>query len=89
MNVKVEIDNEDDQTLAIYITLSEGTIRRTVEIDPGCNVDEDEQGKPLGVEILSTQEGDVARSIAGVKQRYPTDARLQSQLDAAIGKIAV
>ena len=90
MNVRVEIDDDDDRILAIYITLGDGKVSRTVEIDPGvCNVDENEHGRLLGVEILSTQHGDVARSVAQVTERYPSEAGLRNLLDSAIGRVAV
>lgn len=39
---------------AAYIGLGDGGHTRVVEVDPGTLVDVDEQGRPVGVEIIGT-----------------------------------
>ncbi len=54
MEISVSIDNDDREVLAIYLRLRTGKVHRTVELSPGdCYVDEDQDGNPLGVEMLS------------------------------------
>jgi uncharacterized protein YuzE len=48
-DVSLEYDAQVD---AAYLTLAEGTIAGSAEVQPGLIVDLDEQNRPLGVEIL-------------------------------------
>ena len=48
--MKIEYDNQVD---AIYIRLQEKYVTRTVEIEDGLNIDLDENGKILGIELLN------------------------------------
>jgi len=47
--MKIEYDNEID---ALYIRLQEKDVERTVEITEGVNIDLDESGKLIGLEVL-------------------------------------
>jgi len=47
--MKIEYDNEID---AVYIRLQEKYAARTVEIAEGLNIDLDESGKMIGLEVL-------------------------------------
>ena len=47
--MKIEYDNQVD---AIYIRLQEKYVTRTVEIEDGLNIDLDENGKLIGLEVL-------------------------------------
>ncbi len=47
--MKIEYDNDID---AIYIRLQEKHVTRTVEIEDGLNIDLDENGKLIGLEVL-------------------------------------
>jgi len=47
--MKIEYDREVD---ALYIRLQEKNVARTVEIDEGLNIDLDEKGKLIGLEVL-------------------------------------
>jgi uncharacterized protein YuzE len=47
--MKIEYDNKVD---AIYIRLQEKYVTRTVEIEDGLNIDLDENGKLIGLEVL-------------------------------------
>jgi uncharacterized protein YuzE len=51
--MKIEYDNQVD---AIYIRLQEKYITRTVEIEDGLNIDLDENGKLIGLEVLDATE---------------------------------
>jgi len=47
--VKIEYDKEVD---ALYVRLQEKYVARTVEIEEGLNLDLDENGKLIGLEVL-------------------------------------
>lgn len=51
--MKIEYDNQVD---AIYIRLQEKYVTRTVEIEDGLNIDLDENGKLIGLEVLNATE---------------------------------
>jgi uncharacterized protein YuzE len=51
--MKIEYDREID---ALYIRLQETHVARTVEIDEGVNLDFDETGKLIGLEVLDATE---------------------------------
>ncbi len=51
--MKVEYDKEVD---ALYIRIVETHIARTEELDEGVNLDFDNQGKLVGIEILNAME---------------------------------
>jgi uncharacterized protein YuzE len=48
--MKIEYDKEVD---ALYIRIQEKYVSRTEELSEGVNVDFDEEGKLIGLEILS------------------------------------
>jgi len=88
MNLRVEIDQEDKQILAMYANIREGLVYRTVEIEPGaCYADEDEFGNLLGVEMLCP--GEVKIYIPRVANHYPKDTSLEESLKTAFEKVAV
>lgn len=47
--MRIEYDREAD---ALYISLQDKEVFRTVEISEGINIDIDEQGKLIGLEVL-------------------------------------
>ncbi len=47
--MKIEYDREID---ALYIRLQEKHVSKTVEIEEGLNIDFDEKGKLIGLEVL-------------------------------------
>ena len=47
--MKIEYDKEVD---ALYVRLQERYVARTVEIEEGLNLDLDENGKLIGLEVL-------------------------------------
>jgi uncharacterized protein YuzE len=51
--MKIEYDNQAD---AIYIRLQEKQVTRTVEVEDGLNIDLDENGKLIGLEVLDATE---------------------------------
>ena len=51
--MKIEYDTEID---ALYIRLQEKYVDRTVEIAEGLNIDLDESGKMIGLEVLDAVE---------------------------------
>lgn len=54
--MKIEYDKEVD---ALYIRIQEKSVSKTREIEEGINIDLDEEGKLIGIEII------------GAKERYP------------------
>lgn len=67
MELKITIDQDDGQVLSAYLRLRKGKVHRTVQLAEGeCYVDEDIQGRPLGVEMLCPGTLEVsARRVAG------------------------
>ncbi len=51
--MKIEYDREVD---ALYIRLQEKYVARTLEIEEGLNLDLDEDGKLIGLEVLDATE---------------------------------
>jgi uncharacterized protein YuzE len=51
--MKIEYDKAVD---ALYVRLQEKYVDRTVEIEEGLNIDLDENGKLIGLEILDATE---------------------------------
>ena len=51
--MKIEYDREVD---ALYVRLQEKLVAKTVEVDEGVNIDFDDQGKLIGLEILDATE---------------------------------
>ena len=51
--MKIEYDREVD---ALYIRLQEKYVARTIEIEEGLNLDLDENGKLIGLEVLDATE---------------------------------
>ena len=51
--MKIEYDKEVD---ALYIRLQEKYVARTLEIEEGLNLDLDEKGKLIGLEVLDATE---------------------------------
>ena len=51
--MKIEYDREVD---ALYVRLYEKYVARTIEIEEGMNIDLDENGKLIGLEVLDATE---------------------------------
>jgi uncharacterized protein YuzE len=51
--MKIEYDREVD---ALYVRLQEKLVAKTVEIEEGVNIDLDDGGKLIGLEILDATE---------------------------------
>ena len=51
--MRIEYDREVD---ALYVRLQEKYVDRTVEIEEGLNIDLDENGKLIGLEVLDVTE---------------------------------
>jgi uncharacterized protein YuzE len=47
--MRIEYDKESD---ALYVRLQEKYVARTVEVEEGLNLDFDENGKLIGLEVL-------------------------------------
>ena len=68
--MKFEYDPEAD---AAYLQIAEGTVHETIEITDGIHVDLDEEGYPLGIEVLSV----IAR---GAKIKKHIKKRVEEQV---------
>ena len=51
--MRIEYDREVD---ALYVRLHEKYVARTIEIEEGLNLDLDENGKLIGLEVLDATE---------------------------------
>jgi uncharacterized protein YuzE len=51
--MRIEYDREVD---ALYVRLQEKYVTRTIEIEEGLNLDLDEDGKLIGLEVLDATE---------------------------------
>src|SRR3989304_131239 len=51
--MKIEYDREVD---ALYVRLQEKFVAKTVEVDEGINIDFDDDGRLIGLEILDATE---------------------------------
>jgi len=51
--MKIEYDNEVD---ALYIRIQEKSVFKTKELEEGVNLDIDEEGKIIGLEILDAKQ---------------------------------
>ena len=51
--MRIEYDREVD---ALYLRLQEKYVARTIEIEEGLNLDLDENGKLIGLEVLDATE---------------------------------
>jgi len=51
--MKIEYDKEVD---ALYIRIQEKKVARTTELEPGINLDIDEENKIIGLEIIGATE---------------------------------
>ena len=51
--MKIEYDREVD---ALYIRLQDKYVARTIEIEEGLNIDVDENGRLIGLEVLDATE---------------------------------
>jgi len=51
--MKIEYDREVD---ALYVRIQEKYVARTLEVDEGINIDFDEEGRLIGLEILDATE---------------------------------
>ncbi len=51
--MRIEYDREVD---ALYVRLQEKYVARTIEIEEGLNLDLDEDGKLIGLEVLDATE---------------------------------
>ena len=70
MKLTFEYDPDDGQILAAYLQVLEGQVSRTVEVAEGeCYVDEDCEGKLLGVELICPVR--ISELIETVATRYP------------------
>jgi uncharacterized protein YuzE len=49
MTMKYEYDNDAG---ALYITVTDGIVARTEQLDPGVLLDVDEHGQVVGIEII-------------------------------------
>ncbi len=67
--MKIEYDKEVD---ALYIRIQEKKVSRTKEVEEGINLDFDEQGKIIGLEIIGATERYRAKDIFDISTKNLT-----------------
>jgi uncharacterized protein YuzE len=72
--MKIEYDREVD---ALYVRLQEKFVAKTVEVDEGINIDFDEGGRLIGLEILDATERYALSDIFNISTEnlFPEDER--------------
>lgn len=81
MEIRFEIDPDDGEVLAAYVHLVDGKAFRTVEIAEGeCYVDEDENGRLLGVELLCPVALHLLEEVLPNRYKVPSMSRAISSL---------
>jgi uncharacterized protein YuzE len=73
-------DEEADALYVLLVPEGEIAISRTAEIEERLHVDLDDQGRPVGIEILYPSRGPV--DLAPIMQRYGLKVRLPFQFAA-------
>jgi uncharacterized protein YuzE len=73
--LRVDIDCDAQ---AVYVTLAGGRVARTVRLADGVLVDEDADGHPLGMEVLTLD----VLPVAELLSRYTLPDRLAASLEA-------
>lgn len=77
--MRAEYDHRAD---ALYVYLTDAEVASTVELASDLIVDEDADGRPRGVEVLSPRDADLARLF----EHYPMDARaFRDTVERALG----
>jgi uncharacterized protein YuzE len=72
--MKIEYDREED---ALYVRLQEKFVAKTVEVDEGINIDFDDDGRLIGLEILDATERYALSDIFNISTEnlFPEDER--------------
>ena len=72
--MKIEYDREVD---ALYVRLQEKFVAKTVEVDEGINIDFDDGGRLIGLEILDATERYALSDIFNISTEnlFPEDVR--------------
>ena len=72
--MKIEYDREVD---ALYVRLQEKFVAKTVEVDEGINIDFDDGGRLIGLEILDATERYALSDIFNISTEnlFPEDER--------------
>ncbi len=73
----------DQDADALYVTVSEAVVSRTVEIDPLTMVDVDVNGDPVGIEILRLRSRQI--DLDAIHNRIPLPREVRSYLDLLLG----
>ncbi len=67
MEMRVEIDKEVDAAYIYFKDISPGEVKKTISLNEFMNVDLDEAGKTIGIEILDASENLPKSSFKEVK----------------------
>ena len=73
-------DEEADALYVLLIPETEIAIEQTVELDDRLHVDLDDQGRPVGIEILYPTHGPV--NLEPIRDRYGLDVKLPFEFAA-------
>ena len=65
--MKIEIDKESDAAYIYFKDISPGEVAKTISLNDSINVDLDEDGKTIGIEILDASKNLPVSSFNSVK----------------------
>lgn len=65
--MKIEIDKESDSAYIYFKDISPGEVAKTISLNDSINVDLDEDGKTIGIEILDASKNLPVSSFNSVK----------------------
>ena len=54
--MRITIDKEADAAYVYFKDISPGEVKKTISLNESINIDLDEEGKTLGIEILDAKE---------------------------------
>lgn len=63
--MKTEIDKEADAGYIYFKDIEEGEVKKTISLNENINIDLDQEGKVLGIEILEVSKNLPAKSLEG------------------------
>jgi len=62
--ISFSFNNDGKELLAVYFSITEEEIAKTIEASPNCHVDLDAGGKVVGVELLAAGELSIIEQVA-------------------------
>lgn len=73
IEIKVSVDSDDKQILALYVRVANRKVKKTVEIAEGsCYVDVDSRGRTVGIEMIAP--GSLKICLKDLKSKIDADS---------------